>query len=162
MNIPTRSVWLLLIAASLLVSVAFGAPAQAQSGASPRQQDAGFQHPLTCQYRQIRHEVVDEVAVSVLERVGPLPETIEYRVVVWIDDSEQRVWKIELRDDRGRLAYIVRYLSYEREAGEWVPAAIYVRDQGRSETRVVRKLPEVGGIDLDEVRTAAVGCASLD
>lgn len=150
------------LAVALLLPLAFSAAAVAQSGVASSPRAAAVDDPATCQYRPVRHETIDGIGVSVVERVAPLPDADDQRVVVWIDDGEHRIWKIELHDNSGRLLYTVRYLRYERHGDHWIPMVIYVLDQSHGETRVVRELHELAGIDLDQVHVAAVGCASLN
>ena len=150
-----------LLGAALLLPLAFGAVAEAQNGVAVSPQAGDMEHPTTCQYRPLRHETIDGVDVTVIERVVAPPDAANHRVVVWIDDGEHRIWKIELHDGRGRLMYTVRYLRYERRGDEWIPTAIYVLDQTHHEIRVVRELHEVAGVDLDQVHAAAAGCASV-
>jgi hypothetical protein len=78
-------------------------------------------------YRWLRDETRDGLDLVLIERY-PVDDTSLYgRQVVWIDQHEYRVWRVDYYDRRGDLLKTLRVLRYGKYAGDfWRPRVLHM------------------------------------
>jgi len=117
--------WLFLPALKRVKRIASDNKAGPFMGSEFAYEDLSSQEVEKYGYLHLRDETVDGVPMTVIERHPVDPKSGYTRQVVWLDQAELRVWKVEYYDRKASLLKTLTAAGFQQHHGKhWRPATL--------------------------------------
>jgi outer membrane lipoprotein-sorting protein len=146
----TDDQWLFLPALKRVKRIASNNKSGPFMGSEFAYEDIASQEVEKYSYRYLRDEVLDGINTFVVERV-PVYENSGYtRQIVWYDQEEYRVLKIDFYDRKDELLKTLTYVGYQQYAGQyWRADEMHIvnHQTGKSTTLVWRDYEFQNGLE---------------
>lgn len=154
--------WLYLPSVKRVKRIASSGQSGAFMGSEFSYEDLGPQDISKYRFKWLRDEPLDGTAMHVLERIPKDPDSGYARQVVWMDQADLRLHKVEFYDRRDRLQKTLTAEGFTQHDGRyWRPLQLEMRNHqsGRSTTLRFEDYQFGVGLsarDFDENRLANV------